>query len=353
MTQRFRTVSVARRWPPRSSLGDRRRRRRLVPDPGSAGRRRHRRAAQDGGRPRRGRHDRRRREARAAPRRARRGRARPRARARLHRRPQPLDRGARDAAARRDAGVAGHHDGRRGPGRRVRVADRRLPPQAPLRAAGGQRSDDGRPRDDPRDGHGQGFPPPRHGRRDRENGRARRSGDARGRRRALLGPRVRRRQLQRDEGARGDVGGRRPTRRLLHDARPRRGRQGLLGVRGSDPHRPRGEAPGRDLAHQARHGRRLGEGEGGRRALRPRARRGAGRHGGLLSLRGVALQHGSSRPQQEVRRPDERREGPRRRRPAPTTSRSRTARSTPSTTAGRSRRSRSPRASRRCSSTSA
>ena len=46
--------------------------------------------------------------------RARRGRQGARARARLHRHPQPLDRRAAFDAARRDAGLAGHHDRRRG-----------------------------------------------------------------------------------------------------------------------------------------------------------------------------------------------------------------------------------------------
>ncbi len=123
----------------------------------------------------------------------------------------------------RDAGLAGHHDARHRSRRRVALADRRVSAGPARIASRGQRDDDGRSRDRARARHGQGLPAAGHAGGDREDGRARRAGHARGGRGTLLRPRVRRRQLRVDTGAGRAREGLRFARRLLHDARPRRG----------------------------------------------------------------------------------------------------------------------------------
>ena len=111
---------------------------------------------------------------------------------------------------RRDAGRAGHHDRRRRARRRFAVADRRLPGRAAeaIRPPSTSPSFVGHAtvrrqvmKDD--------YKRPARAGRDRAHGAARRSGDARGRRRAVERPRVRSRRLRRDERARRAREGRR------------------------------------------------------------------------------------------------------------------------------------------------
>ncbi len=323
---------------------------RLLRDPRRPGGRRNGRAAGFRRRARGGGSHRRGRAARAARRGTRRQGRRARSRARVHRRPQSFERGSCDRSPGRDPGLAGHHDARPRAGRRLALADRRLSRRAGKGAGGRQRDDDGRPRDGPQPRDGQGLPAQGHGRGNREDGRPRHAGNEGGRQRPFLRPRVRRRQLRLDRRAdRARKGGRR-ARRLLHDAQPGRGGQELRGDRRGDRDLGPREPAARHLAHKARHGRRVGTVEEGRRPHRRRAREGTGRHGGLLSLRGVALEHRGPRAGQAVLRPEERRA-----RPSPTSaarlgSPSRRARRIRATPAATSRRSPAPRASRRPSS---
>ena len=91
---------------------------------------------------------------------------------------------------------------------------------------------------------------------------------------------------------------------MTHSA-TRRTRASRPSPRRSRSRNARGAAA-RHLAHQARDRRRLGQGEGRRRARRQGAREGAGRHGRLLPVRGLALEHRSPRAEQAVLRPEER-----------------------------------------------
>ena len=148
----------------------------------------------------------------------------------------------------------------------------------------------------------------------REDGRARRAGDAGRRPGRFLRARVRRRELVVDRRAGRALQGDRALRRLLHDARPGRGRQGHGCLcRGRRDLEAIGSAAA-DLAHQAGDRRRLGQGEGGRGLDRRGPGRRPGRDRGLLSLRGMALGPLHARAEQEILRPGQRRAGPQGRR---------------------------------------
>ena len=140
-------------------------------------------------------------------------------------------------------------------------------------AARRQRDDDGRPRDGPQPRDGQGLPtqvatPDEVAKMAALVEQGMREGGGR----ALLRPRVRRRQLRRDRRARRAREGVGPLRRLLHDARAGRSREDLRGLRRGHRDRREGRTAPRDLPHQAGNGRRLGQDEGGDRAHRRGAR---------------------------------------------------------------------------------
>ena len=117
-------------------------------------------------------------------------------RARLHRHPQSLVVRAGGRSRRRDADRAGHHDGRRRTGRRFAVADRRLPVGAAERALRRQRRVVRRSCDRAPAGDEGRLQARRARRRNRAHGAARRSGDARRRRRLVERPRIRSRRLR-------------------------------------------------------------------------------------------------------------------------------------------------------------
>ncbi len=151
-----------------------------------------------------------------------------------------------------------------GPDGVLAVADRGVSRGAPGRAGRGQRHDDGRPRDgaQPRDG-GEGLQARGHTRGSREDGRARR---AQGMREGALGVSS---GLEYDVGSYGSTDelvalckAAAQLRRLLHDAHPRRGRQGLRGLRRGDRDLRALRRAAADLPHQARDGRRLEQGRG-------------------------------------------------------------------------------------------
>ena len=282
--------------------------------PRRAGGRRHGGAVATCRRPRGGRHDCRRRRRDGARGRGRGGRDRPGPGARVHRRAQPLDRGAREGTRGDHASVAGHHHCGRGPGRQFAVADRRLPGPPPGQSAGGERRRPGRARHHPDPGHGRRLQATGPAGRGRAHADAGRFGDGRGRARPVLGPRIRGGHLLRHRGGdRNGAGSRRP-RRPLHLAHPRRSRLVARGhPRGDCRWRAR-EAAGADHAHQAGHGRGVGQGARGRghRRSGPAARR--RRHRRCLSLPGLAIHAQGARPQQALRRSGQRRPRARRHR---------------------------------------
>ena len=187
------------------------------------------------------------------------------------------------------------------------MADRRVPAVAARRAARRQRHDDGRPRDGAQPGPGRRLQAGGQARGGREDGGADRARDEGGRARGLLRSRVRRGQLRVDRRAGRAVQGLGAVRRLLHDAHPGRGRQGLRSLRRGDrDRRARGRAAA-DLAHQARHRGRLGQGAAGGGPVRARAVQGRRHHRRLLPLRGLALRPLHRGPQQAVRRQGQRR----------------------------------------------
>ena len=167
-------------------------------------------------------------------------------------------------------------------------------------AARGQRRRLRGTRDRPRKGDGRRLQARRQTRRDRPDGGARRGGDASGRGRPLLRARVRGRQLQHDRRARRALPSGRAPRRDLHEPHPRRGRQELRSVSGGPGDRAQGRDTRPDLPHQTGDGRGLGPSLRGRGPVREGARRGPGRHRGLLPVRGLAREHRSARAQQEI-----------------------------------------------------
>ena len=161
---------------------------------------------------------------------------------------------------------------------------------------------------------GDDFKRPARRRRGRADGDARRSGDARRRRGAVERSRVRSRRLRRDERARRALESRGAVRRRLHVAHPRRSGQELRGVSRGDRDRRARRHRRADLAHQARHGRRVAQGRGGDRADRGGEKARRRRHRGRVSVQRLELHDHRARPRQALRLPAERREGARRRR---------------------------------------
>ena len=191
------------------------------------------------------------------------------------------------------------------------MADRRLPRADRRTPAHGGRGDARRARDGAR-GRARGrLPAHRHGRGDIGYGRAGRPRHDGGRLRPFERPRVRPRLLLlhgRTHRRRPGGGG---TRRLLHDAHARRGGGSDGGCGRGDPHRPRDGSPRADLAHQG--GQRLRVGESARRAGADPAgeRGGAGRDGGPVPVRGLAIRARDHRPLEDVLEPRLRGEGDR------------------------------------------
>ena len=127
-----------------------------------------------------------------------------------------------------------------------------------------------------------------------------RSGNAQRRDGLVVGPRIRSGQLRLERGSRVHGACRSETRRLLHLAHPRRGRQ----IDGGDPrshrHRREGEDPGPDHAPQARHRRRVGQSQRGGRDDRCRPQAWRGRHRRRLSLPGVVVEFEGAGSRQAV-----------------------------------------------------
>ena len=170
------------------------------------------------------------------------------------------------------AGLAGHHDGARRAGWQLAVVDcATTSPRGARRPATVNVARARRARDDSPAGDGRRLPAAGDGSRDRAHVGARRAGDEGRRDRAVVRPRVRRRQLRR-----------RPTRSWRWRASPRRhGGFYISHIRDeADTHargrargdrdRRAGQAAGADHAHQARDGGRVGQGRGGRGARRTR-----------------------------------------------------------------------------------
>ena len=205
------------------------------------------------------------------------------------------------------AGVAGHHHAGRRPGRQLAVADRRLHRSAARQSAGRQRGGAGRPRHHPHPGDGPRLQAPGAARRGRADAHARRPGDGRGRLRAVVGARVRGRQLL---GHRG--GGRDGARRRRRAAASTSRTSATKPTSRSTPSaRPSPSANARKLPVQITHIKLGTVGvwgkatevvalvEAAQQARRRRDRR-------RLSLSGLAVDAQGARPEQAVRRSGQR-----------------------------------------------